>query len=114
GESVGFDDDGPGIDENCGENLLGDNTGGGDSASGDLDVNGGNDLVADMTIVGAPDTNGFTFSYDNADHDSITGQLNGDDLYTLSVNDDGGYTSTMIGELAASSDHLDVNDIKAG
>ena len=116
GDTFFFKDDGPEVDDATFENLLVDNTvpGGGDSDSGDFDFTSGNDLLGDVTIIGAPDSNGFTFDFDDADHQSITGQYNNEDLYTLTVDDDGGYVFTMIGELAATEDHLDTNDIKAG
>ena len=115
GDAFVFADDGPDIDESTGENLL--VTNGltpGDSDSGDFDEDGGNDPDAHIAITGAPDSGGFTFDYDNTDNNAITGQLNGTDLYTLTVNDDGGYTFTMIGELESEPDSLDVTDIKAG
>ena len=115
GDTFLFKDDGPTIDESSGEDLL--VTNGltpGDSDSGDFDLDAENDQEANVTIVGAPDTNGFTFSFDNGDNDSITGQLNGEDLYTLVVDDDGGYVFTLIGELAPTEDQLNVNEIKAG
>lgn len=114
GDTFLFKDDGPVVDDSTFENLLVDNTVGGDSDSSDFDFTAGNDLLGDVTIIAAPDSNGFSFSYDNADHDSITGQYNNEDLYTLTVDDNGGYVFTMIGELAATPDSLDTTDIKAG
>jgi len=114
GDTFFFRDDGPVVDDASFENLLVDNTVGGDSDSGDFDLTTGEDLLGEVTIIGAPDSDGFTFGFDDADHDSITGQLNGEDLYTLTVDDNGGYVFTMIGELAPTLDSLDVTDIKAG
>ena len=114
GDTFFFRDDGPEVDDASFEDLLVDNTVGGDSDSGDFDLTTGEDLLGDVTIIGAPDSDGFTFEFDDADHDSITGKLNGEDLYTLTVDDDGGYVFTMIGELTPTLDSLDVTDIKAG
>ena len=114
GDTFAFKDDGPAVDDATFENLLVDNTVGSDSDDGDFDFTTGNDLLGDVTIIGAPDSDGFTFDFDDTDHDSITGQYNNEDLYTLTVDDDGGYVFTMIGELAATKDSLDVTDIKAG
>jgi hypothetical protein len=115
GDAFAFKDDGPDIDGDSGENLL--VTNGEtpkDSDSGDFDLNAENDAQANVTIIAAPDSNGFTFSFDDSDHDSITGSYNGNELYTLSVDDDGGYLFTLTGELAPTEDHLDTTDIKAG
>lgn len=113
-DSFVFFDDGPDIDETSGEDLRVDNTVPDDSDSGDFDVDGGNDLDALMTIVGAPDSDGFAFAFDDSNNNSITGTYNGEDLYTLTVDNDGGYVFTLIGELPAVPDSLDVSDIKAG
>lgn len=113
-DSFLFFDDGPDIDETSGEDLLVDNTVANDSDSGDFDVDGNNDPNAHMTIVGAPDTGGFAFTFDDSDNNAITGTLNGTELYTLSIDDDGTYLFTLTGELPATPDFLDVTDIKAG
>ena len=111
GDSFTFFDDGLDIDEATGETLFVDNSVGGDSDSGDFDEDGGNDPDAHIAIIDAPDSNGFTYS---GTDQSITGKLNGNDLYTLTVDDDGGYVFTMIGELEPTFDSLNIQEIKAG
>jgi hypothetical protein len=113
GLSFSIQDDVPLIDDTTVENLLVDNTVPSDSDSSDFDFDSGNDTPADVTIVGAPDTLGFSFIFD-AEHDSITGSLNGHELYTLSVDDNGGYVFTLTGELPSSTLNLNTAEIKAG
>ena len=123
GGHLSIHDDGPTItpqavpDDN---NLVVDNTIGGDSASSSYGFDTGTD-GGSVAITGAPDSDGFSWQAFDVDGDLSTGDneikgfLDGNELYTLIVNEDGTYTFTLTGELPGGT--LDLNPaevIKAG
>jgi len=123
GDHMFFDDDGPTITPQAvpaDNDLQVDNTVAGDSDSSSYVFTHSTDGDS-LAITGAPDTGGFTWETFDVDGDNVTGDneikgfLDGNELYTLIVNEDGTYTFTLTGELPGGT--LDLNPaevIKAG
>lgn len=128
-----IEDDGPEIDETTiASNLFVDNVLG-DTVEDDFTFSNVSDADHLWSILDAPGiydetspfpATGFSWRYADADEDGeigeheIIGTLNGTDLYSLYIDDDGSGTATyhfeLLDTLDGGSIKLDVTDIKAG
>jgi Domain of unknown function (DUF5801) len=116
---IGFEDDGPAIDQSSRDDLKIGNTPG-VTVSGDFILYTGNDTPATFNIISAPTTGGFSFAYADVNNDGITGQneiigkLNGVNLYSLITRIDGHYDFKLLSAIPGGTTRLDLSDIKAG
>ena len=120
GAIVSIEDDAPMMDPNSPDDLVVNNTIPGDSDSGSLVSDGGQDLSVLFKFLNPDSSGDFQWNYADVDGIAGTGQnelkgtYKGSDLYTLFVRPDGTYDFTLIGKLPDSSLHLSTAEIKAG
>ncbi len=117
GPIIKIEDSGPTM--TSAQNLVIDNVVN-DMESGTLGFDTGSDIDGIFAITDATKTASLDWNFADVDGDTqvgnneIIGTLDGDDLYSLIINDDGSYKFTLLGELESEVVMLDVEDIKAG
>ena len=117
GPIIKIEDSGPTM--TSAQNLVVDNVLN-DMETGVLGFDTGSDIDGIFAITDATKTASLDWSFADVDGDTkvgnneIVGTLDGDDLYSLIINDDGSYKFTLLAELESEVVMLDVEDIKAG